>query len=240
MTEATYLHATRTAYDTVAADYDRLLRDALNAKPLDRAMLAAFSELVQAPGTKPVADLGCGPGRITAHLHSLGVNAFGIDLSSEMVAVARHTHPGLRFEEGSMSALDLEDETLGGIVAWYSTVHTPPELLPTVFAECHRVLVPGGHMLLAFKAGDERRHLDQAYGHELSLDVYWMPPDHVADLMSKAGLAMDAQMVREPDESEKPRQGQQAFFLAHKPAQGVVTGCLRLSETDEHSASRST
>jgi SAM-dependent methyltransferase len=216
MTEATYLHTTRTAYDTVAVDYDRLLRDALNAKPLDRAMLAAFSELVQAPGTKPVADLGCGPGRITAHLHSLGVNAFGIDLSPEMVAVARRTHPGLRFEEGSMSALDLEDETLGGIVAWYSTVHTPPELLPTVFAECHRVLAPGGHMLLAFKAGDERRHLNQAYGYELSLDVYWMPPDHVADLMSKAGLVLDAQMVREPDEREKPRQGQQAFFLAHK------------------------
>lgn len=71
-----------------------------------------------------------------------------------------------------MTALDLEDDVLGGIVAWYSTVHTPPELLPTVFAECHRVPAPGGHMLLAFKVGDQRRHLDQAYGHELSLDVY--------------------------------------------------------------------
>jgi SAM-dependent methyltransferase len=216
MTEASYLHATRTAYDTVAVDYERLARDELNAKPLDRAMLAAFSELVQAPGTGQVADLGCGPGRITAHLHSLGVDAFGIDLSPEMIAVARRTHPGLRFAEGSMTALDLEDDVLGGIVAWYSTVHTPPELLPTVFAECHRVLAPGAHMLLAFKAGDQRRHLEQAYGHDLSLDVYWMPPDHVADLLTKAGLVMTAQLIREPDETEKPRQGRQAFFLAHK------------------------
>ncbi|MFE4799500.1 class I SAM-dependent methyltransferase [Streptomyces sp. NPDC056708] len=217
MTEATYLHSTRTAYDTVAVDYERLVRNELNAKPLDRAMLAAFSELVQAPGIGPVADLGCGPGRITAHLHSQGVDAFGIDLSPEMIAVARRTHPGLRFDEGSMTALDLEDDVLGGIVAWYSTVHTPPELLPTVFAECHRVLAPGGHMLLAFKVGDQRRHLDQAYGHELSLDVYWMSPDRVADLMSEAGLVLDARMIREPDESEKPRQGRQAFFLTHKP-----------------------
>ncbi|MFF2409269.1 class I SAM-dependent DNA methyltransferase [Streptomyces sp. NPDC058092] len=217
MTEATYLHTTRTAYDTVAVDYERLVRDELNTKPLDRAMLVAFSELVQAPGTRPVADLGCGPGRITAHLRSLGVEAFGIDLSPEMIAVARRTHPGLRFEEGSMTALDLEDNSLGGIVAWYSTVHTPPELLPTVFAECHRVLAPGGHMLLAFKVGDRLRHLDQAYGHELSLDVYWMSPDHIADLMSEAGLVVDARLIREPDEREKPRQGRQAFFLAHRP-----------------------
>ncbi|MFK4069907.1 class I SAM-dependent methyltransferase [Streptomyces sp. NPDC029674] len=180
-------------------------------------MLAPFSELVQAPDTGPVADLGCGPGRITAHLHSLGVNTFGIDLSPEMIAVARQTHPHLRFEEGSMTALDLADGALGGAVAWYSTVHTPPELLPTVFAECHRVLAPGGHVILACKAGNQRRHLHKGYGHELSLDVYWMSPDHMAYLMSKADLVVDAQLIREPDESERPRSGQQAFFLAHKP-----------------------
>lgn len=216
MTEAIHLHATRAAYDTVAADYERFLRDELTTKPLDRAMLTAFSELVREPGTGPVADVGCGPGRVTAFLHSLGVDAFGIDLSPEMIAVARRTHPGIRFEEGSMTALDLEDDSLGGIVAWYSTVHTPPELLPTVFAECHRVLAPGGHMLLAFKAGDRLRHLDRAYGHEVSLDVYWTPADQVAGLMSEAGLVMDAQLIREPDESEKPRHGRQAFFLSYK------------------------
>ncbi|WP_436838746.1 class I SAM-dependent methyltransferase [Nonomuraea cavernae] len=50
---------------------------------------------------------GASPGRITAHLQSLGVNAFGIDLSPKMVAVARRSHPDLRFEEGSMTAMDL-------------------------------------------------------------------------------------------------------------------------------------
>ncbi|QMU79607.1 class I SAM-dependent methyltransferase [Streptacidiphilus sp. PB12-B1b] len=217
MSEATYLHTTRAAYDTVAVDYERLLRDELDAKPLDRAMLAAFAELAQAPGTGPVAELGCGPGRVTAHLHGLGVDVFGIDLSPEMVAVARRTHPGLRFDTGSMTGLELDDASLGGVVAWYSTVHTPPELLPTVFAECHRVLAPGGHMLLAFKVGDQHWHREQAYGHAVSLDIYWLPPDQVAELMAAAGLVLDARMVREPDDSEKPGQGRQGFFLAHKP-----------------------
>ncbi|AGS71532.1 Methyltransferase type 11 [Streptomyces collinus Tu 365] len=91
---------------------------------------------------------------------------FGVDLSPEIIAVARRTHPGLRFGVGSMTALGLESGTLGGIVAWYSTVHTPPESLPTVFAECRRVLAAGGHLLLAFKAGERHRHLERAYGHE--------------------------------------------------------------------------
>ncbi|MFI6599422.1 class I SAM-dependent methyltransferase [Nonomuraea sp. NPDC050536] len=223
MIESTYLRATQVAYDTVAADYAELLRDELDGKPLDRAMLTAFAELVQAPDAGEVADLGCGPGRVTAHLRSLGVNAFGIDLSPEMVAVARRDHPELRFEEGSMTALNLADEAVGGAVAWYSTVHTPPELLPTVFAEIHRILAPGGHLLIAFKVGDERRHLDQGYGHKLSLDVYWMPPEHIAELVSHAGLVLDAQLIREPDESEKPRSGRQAFFLAHKPRGSVCS-----------------
>ena len=50
---AGYLAATRTAYDTVAADYAGLLRDELAGRPVDRAALAAFAELVRATGARP-------------------------------------------------------------------------------------------------------------------------------------------------------------------------------------------
>lgn len=50
----------------------------------------------------------------------------------------------------SYMALDLTDGVLGGIVAWYSIIHTPPARLLVVFAEFHRVLGPGAsaHLLL--------------------------------------------------------------------------------------------
>jgi len=214
MTEPSYLHATRRAYDTVAVDYAELLRTELAAKPLDRALLAAFAELVKGAGVGPVADLGCGPGRVTAHLQSLGLKAVGVDLSPAMVAVARQAHPGLQFHVGSMAALDLKDGALGGIVAWYSIIHTPPESLPVVFAEFHRVLGPGGQLLLAFQVGNERVHLERAYGHAVSLDTFRLPPDRIGDLLSQSGLVVHARLLREPDEPEKI---QQAYLMARKP-----------------------
>lgn len=86
-------HATRASYDTVAADYEKLLRDELANSPFERAMLGVFAERVLGAGGGRVADLGCGPGRITGHLASLGLDVCGIDLSPEMIAVARWAHP---------------------------------------------------------------------------------------------------------------------------------------------------
>jgi SAM-dependent methyltransferase len=214
MTEPAFLVATRVAYDTVATDYAVQVGSALADQPLDRAMLSVFAELVVAIGGGLVADLGCGPGRVSAYLQSLGVTAFGVDLSPAMIAEARRLCPTLRFDVGSMFDLDLADGAVGGIVAWYSIIHVPPELLPVLFAEYHRVLAPGGQLMLAFQVGDERRHLEHAYGHSISLDAYRLPPDRIADLLRRTGFDVRAQLVREPDEPEKTRQ---AYLLARKP-----------------------
>lgn len=214
MTEPTYLRTTRAAYDTVAVDYAALLRTELAHKPSDRAMLAAFVDYVHAAGAGPVGDIGCGPGRVTAHLRDLGSTAFGVDLSSGMIEVARRTYPDLRFDLGSMTDLDLADGSLGGVVAWYSIIHIPPELLPVVFAEFHRVLAPGGCLLLAFQVGDERVRLEQAYGHTVSCDVYRLSPDRIVELVNRSGLVVHTRLLREPERQEKV---QQAFILARKP-----------------------
>ncbi|MGZ4781256.1 MAG: class I SAM-dependent DNA methyltransferase [Oryzihumus sp.] len=209
------LAGTQASYDTVAGSYAAMLEDELDARPVDRALLAAFAETATSAGLGPVGDLGCGPGRVTAHLASLGVDAFGVDLSPGMVAEARRRHHDLRFEVGSILDLDLPDGGLGGALLWHSTVHTPPAQLPTVYAEVHRVLAPGAALLTAFKVGDRQVHLQHAYGHDLSLQVYWTPVELVTDLLAGAGLVVDARVVCEPAPHEKQPQG---YVLAHRPA----------------------
>ena len=213
MTEPSFLTDTRHGYNTIAAPYAELFRAELAAKPLDRAMLTAFAEIVGGAG--PVVEVGSGPGRVTAYLDQLGLDISGIDLSPEMVALARRTYPELRFDEGSMTALDLADGRSPASSAWYSIIHIPPVLLPEVFAEFRRVLAPGGHLLLAFQVGDEPLHRTEGFGQPAL--AHLPPSDARADrrAVGRGRFVLDARLVREPDEREKVPQ---AHLLAHKPA----------------------
>ncbi|MFC8361655.1 class I SAM-dependent DNA methyltransferase [Streptomyces griseorubiginosus] len=212
MTDTDFVTAIRTFYDTVAEDYAEQFRDVLTVSPLDRVLLTGFAELVGRGGR--VADLGCGPGRITGHLASLGLSVLGLDLSESMLAIARRENPGLRFELGSMLELDLPDGSLAGAVSWYSSIHTPVDELPRLFAEFHRVLAPGGHLLVAFQAGDRDRHHDRPWGRPVSLTFLRRQPDRIAELLRAAGFTLVSCTVREPTPDEV---SQQAFLIARRP-----------------------
>jgi SAM-dependent methyltransferase len=209
-----FLTDTRRSYDTTAEDFATWIAGELATKPLDRALLKTFAELV----TGPVADVGCGTGRITAFLHGLGVEVFGTDLSPGMVAVASRTHPELRFEEGRMDALDVEDGALGGIVAWYSTIHVPDTHLPAVFTEFHRALASGGYLQLAFQAGDRTVHRTRAGGHDVALTFHNRRPEWMAEQLAASGLRVVATVLRDPDrEGDYPEAEPQAYVLARRP-----------------------
>lgn len=220
-----FLDPTRASYDAVAEAYAAEHPDSLAGRPLESALLTTFAALAGAVGGSarpPVADLGSGPGYVTARLRDLGLPVFGVDLSPRMVALARRAHPDLRFHVGSMTALDLPAESLGGVVALYSVIHVPDDHLPSVFAEFHRVLVPGAPVLLAFQSGaaDGHRRLTERFGQRISLDYYWRTPESVAARLQQAGLELYARVVREPEDGETlPR----AFLLARKPAVADAT-----------------
>lgn len=205
----------RSAYDVVAESYARLLPDASFEAPEDRGMINAFATRVLERNARSVVDAGCGSGRMTRLLSSLGVDTSGIDLSAGMIDVARRTCPGLGFEVAELGKRPYADMQLGGVFAWYSIIHSAPHELPGIFAEFFRVLAPGGYALISFQVGEGPRHISRAYGHDVSMDAEFFAAAAVIRDLARSGFNMVAQMSREPGPREK---SPQAVLLAQRPA----------------------
>ncbi|MET8509685.1 methyltransferase domain-containing protein [Streptomyces sp. NPDC004787] len=213
-----FLEELRSSYDTVADVYAETVPAPEGIDALSRAVLDAFVE--ETAGAGVVADVGCGPGKVAGYLAARGVRVVGLDLSARMVEIARRTQPHLPFAVGSMTALGLRDGALAGVLAYYSTHHTPPEHLPAVYREFHRVLAPGGRLMLAGWVGapggdgERRRHTEAYGGLPVSYESHYLPPERITRLLRAAGLRVTATLVEEPDEGATRYYG---TFLAVRP-----------------------
>ena len=95
-----------------------------------------------------VLEVGCGTGIITLKIADLpGVDeAVGIDPSTHFIAAARHRAPHLHFETADGRALPFADQSFDGVILATTLCHIPqPE---TALTEVHRVLRPGGYLLI--------------------------------------------------------------------------------------------
>lgn len=84
-----------------------------------------------------------------------------------------------------------------------------------MFAEFHRVLAPGGHLMLSFQVGDAPLRVDRPFGHEVALDFRRQRPRWIAETLGRAGFSVRARLLREPEEGVE--KVPQAYVVARKP-----------------------
>lgn len=199
--EPTWLASTRVSYDVDASGYADRVRGLLDAHPHLRAHLDVFAELVLRDEGGLVADVGCGPGHVTRYLHDSGTDVFGIDVSPVMVAIAQRDHPDLRFDVGTMTDLGSDDGSLGGIVAFWSTIHVPDHAITGVVEGFHRALRPGGRVLIGFHVGRGIEHASTGYtGEAISVDTHLRRPATVSSWLRDAGFQIESESVFRPDD----------------------------------------
>lgn len=218
--DMSFLDSVRATYDTVAEPYAAAFADELDRKPLDRSLIDAFARQVLASGGEPtVGDLGCGPGHTTRHLRDLGLSVVGVDLSPEMVRLARELYPGIDVREGSILDVPVPDGCWAGAMALYSIIHLPRSVVPTALREFHRVLQPGGLLLLGFHAGDAQLHLDEWFGRQVSIDGYLFDPADMTAELRTAGFSVEARVDRRPYPDIEVRT-ERAYLFARRAETG--------------------
>jgi len=92
----------------------------------------------------PVLDLGCGRGEFLEVLQSEGIAARGVELNSEMAAIARDRGFDVVHADLFDVLRELPDSELGGIFLAQVIEHLPPGRLAKLWNEAFRVVRPGG------------------------------------------------------------------------------------------------
>jgi SAM-dependent methyltransferase len=214
--ESDHVAATRAVYDHSVDQFVDVIGTEVSSRfeaPLDRAVLAAFAEMVSAAGPGPILDVGCGPGRVTSYLAVRGLDVRGIDISLRMIEAARSAHPHLRFDQGSLGRLPVPDGSLGGAVYWFSIIATPALELPAAWHELGRALSDGGQVLVAFQSGDgEPVVRPDAYGSAETLTLHRHGVDEVTATLRAAGFDVRADIRRQPELEHETTP--QAFLIA--------------------------
>ncbi|MDT5060200.1 MAG: hypothetical protein QOH63_659 [Acidobacteriota bacterium] len=198
----------------MAEEYAGQFCDEMDKKPFDRKMLDWLAEKVDAAGV--ICDLGCGPGQIAGYLHSRGVGVCGIDLSPEMVRLARGLNPDIPFQQGDMLSLaGVPDDSYRAIAAFYSIIHIPRPSVTDALRELKRVLCSAGTLLLTFHIGQQTVHRDEFLGKNVSLDFHFFETEEMKGFLISAGFELEEVIERDPY-PEVEYQSRRAYIFARK------------------------
>jgi SAM-dependent methyltransferase len=194
------------AYDLVGPRYLELFRDELDTRPYDRELLDRFARYFE-PGAV-VYDMGCGPcGHISRYLQDSRLRIVGIDISERCVALAAEWNPGMEFQVMDMVDPVLDDESVDGIVAYYSILHTPKKYMNRLFRGFMRVLKPAGKVLVVVKGGSEEGYVSEFLDSPARVYFSHFTRDEIETYLDTAGFRILYSHVRESyaDEIQVPR-----------------------------------
>lgn len=129
--------------------WERLARDHSEAMlyELDRAALAR----------QQVLEIGCGVGRLGAHLGDVFEGYTGVDIAPGMVAQARRTHAGrddLRFlvGDGLTVPTPARDREYGLVLALAVFIHCPRDVIASLISDAWPLVQPGGSFRMQIRA----------------------------------------------------------------------------------------
>jgi len=166
-------------FSSAAGQWDRLRGELFGS----RADIMGFLGLIDESWT--VGDLGCGNGQLSELIAPYAGSVVAVDDSPAMIAAARKRlvpFDNVSIRAGSLEALPIDDASLD-VALVFLVLHyvVEPEL---AIIEAHRVLKPGGRLIIMDMMPHDRQDLADEMGH------VWrgFSEDQLAGLLQSAGF----------------------------------------------------
>jgi ubiquinone/menaquinone biosynthesis C-methylase UbiE len=152
------LRAVAHAYGSRAVEYAEEFGDDLSEIHFDRAVVERALVGLRQPAR--VLDIGCGPGQVSAFVEARGDLAVALDVTFEMLIVARRRQAASAFTCADIRWIPCADASFAAALCWYSLHHLPRLALPAVLEEIRRVTYPGGRLAIGTHGGEGEKWHD--------------------------------------------------------------------------------
>ncbi len=177
----------RSTYNLIAKDY---LEDHKHDTWGKKSIEFFLSTL---PKGGKVLDAGCGPGLHSQFMIERGFNVTGIDLSEEMIALAKSIAPDGHFKVQDMRDIQNVDRDFDGIHARASLLHLRKDEARPCIEELAKHLKSGGVLYVDVKGiwsngVEEEIRKDNDYGYEYERLFTYFSREELVDYFQSVGL----------------------------------------------------
>lgn len=175
---------TRDSYNRYAKDY------ALHAKGRFGKLHKWLDEFgVQFKKGDEILDLGCGSGRDALYFWEKGASVTGMDISSELIKIARKTAPHCEFLVMDFEEMDFPENSFDGAWASASLLHLKKDRILRVLKKVHKFLKPNGLFFLLMRTGEGERFTVERRGNaDLKRFYVYYQPEELQKLLRKASF----------------------------------------------------
>ena len=159
------------------------------------------------PSGGRILEIGFGPGEDSNYFKQHGFDVTAIDISPEMVRLARRKFPHVNFELGDMRNLHLTvaPESLDGLFVEFALIHIPKIEVSQVFQGFHHVLKPGGILRLGLQEGESQEVNQPApFYSGMTIFLNIMSQQESQSLLGQHGFAIIQQFQRPPRTGQHP------------------------------------
>ncbi len=171
-------------YDKIAAEYNsnRLTRKEVVSEYFDS--LSQFF-----PQSGKMLDLGCGGGEpVTGYFARKGFQVTGVDVSEQMIEIARRQLPQGDFIRGDMAECQFDEASFDLIVSTFAIIHIPQSEQEKLFRNIWKWLKASGVAFLTLGAKSEESIIHEWKG----VTMYWshFGPEEYRSMLRNIGFEL--------------------------------------------------